>query len=47
MVVINILYVSIAISKNKLKAMWPLRILQSVVGFIVTVLFNPIIGKIA
>jgi hypothetical protein len=46
MVIINILYVSIAISRNKLKAMWPLRILQSVVGFIVTVLFNPIMGNI-
>jgi hypothetical protein len=44
LVVINIAYVSISISRNKLGAMWPLRILRSVVGFIVTILFMPIVG---
>jgi hypothetical protein len=46
LVVMNIAYVSISISRNKLGAMWPLRLLRSVVGFIVTILFMPIVGKI-
>ena len=44
LVVMNIAYVAISISRNKLGAMWPLRLLRSVVGFIVTILFMPIVG---
>ena len=44
LVVADIFYVSyILSSKNKSGAVWPMRLLRSVVTFIVTVLFNPMV----
>jgi glucose uptake protein GlcU len=42
LIVINIAYVSYSFSRNRFGAVWPLRVLRSVVSFIVTVLFMPI-----
>lgn len=42
LVIINITYVSYSFSQNRFGAVWPLRVLRSVVSFIVTVLFMPI-----
>ncbi len=41
LVVINIAYVSYSFSRNRFDSVWPLKILRSVVSFIVTVLFMP------
>jgi hypothetical protein len=41
LVVINIAYVSYSFSRNRVDSVWPLKILRSVVSFIVTVLFMP------
>lgn len=44
LVVLDIIYVSYSISsKNKAGAVWPMRLLRSVVSFIVTVMFNPMV----
>jgi hypothetical protein len=43
LVIIDIVYVSIIFSKNKIGAVWPLQLLRSVVSFIVTSLFMPIV----
>lgn len=45
LVIMDIIYVSIAFSRNKFGAVWPLRILRSVTSFIVTVLFIPLMGN--
>lgn len=43
LVIIDIIYVSYVFSKNKIGAVWPLQLLRSVVSFIVTSLFMPIV----
>ena len=44
LLVIDVIYVSYIISnKNKSGAVWPMRLLRSVVSFIVTVMFNPMV----
>jgi hypothetical protein len=43
----NAIYVSIAFSKNKFNVVWPMKILKSVISFLVSVLFMPIFGKLS
>ena len=44
LLVIDVIYVAYIISsKNKSGAVWPMRLLRSVVSFIVTVMFNPMV----
>ena len=42
----NIIYIAIAFSKNRYNVVWPLKILRSVVTFLVSVLFMPVFSKI-
>lgn len=44
LVLLDIVYVSVSFSRNKFNHVWPLHVLRSIVSFIVTVLFMPVVG---